>query len=172
MKKQSIIILTVVALVMLLLSAGPVVAEAVKTEFSGNRDFIRQVDAGFFSVSDDGIIHVRDRVVEFEIVTDDPCVTGTQTLVLHNDLAKPVPGGIPSGTLSGTFSIVLEGEKKPSWEGTFTGYGNADGYWYHIYVGHGKRQFEGLRLYAFSEVKEPGPDPVKRTWSIEGFIIE
>jgi hypothetical protein len=171
MKKQSTIMLIVVALVALLFSAGPVAAEETKTEFSGLRNFIRIVDAGFSHVSNDGVIHVRDRVVEFEIVTDDPSVTGTQTIIPNSDLG-PFDGGVArSGPTYGTFSIVLNGEKKPSWEGTFAGYGYTDGYWYHIYVGHGKRQFEGLRFYAFSEVIEPGPNPPSRTWSVYGYIL-
>ena len=171
MKKQNIIILIVAALVVLLFSVGPVAAEETKTEFSGLRNFIRIVDAGFSHVSNDGVIHVRDRVVEFEIVTDDPSVTGTQTIIPNSDLG-PFDGGVArSGPTYGTFSIVLNGDKKPSWEGTFSGYGYTDGYWYHTYVGYGKRQFEGLRLYAFSEVIDPGPNPPSRTWSVYGYIL-
>ena len=185
MKNNKILAVVVVAMAALLLSAGLVAAETVKTEFFGTRTIIPPpVDFGYSVYSDEADTgtcdtspdycsnHVRDRVVEFSIVTDDPRLTGTQTIVLSADL-EPYGVGDParSGQLRGTFKIVLDGDKKPSWEGTFTGRGNSDGYWYHIYVGNGKGKFKKLKLYAFSETSTRGPDPTRKPWNINGYIL-
>jgi len=189
MKNNKILAVVVVAMAALLLSSVPVLAQAVKTDFTGTRTpdpppvdlgysvYSDEADTGTCDTSrDDCANHVRDRVLEFSIVTDDPRLTGTQTIVLSADLEPygyqdGVKDYARSGQLRGTFSIVLNGDKKPSWEGTFTGRGNSDGYWYHIYVGNGKGKFKKLKLYAFSENSDRGPKPAGKIWDINGYIL-
>jgi hypothetical protein len=183
MMKQRIFTLIAVGLAALLLTAGLVLAKT-KTPFSGDRNDIVMVDFGDVWSTGNGdkiIDHGRDRIVTFQLDTDDDRVTGTDRLVVNFNQELTLPW--PSGPIWGTFKIFPdnlctnpdEESCDGFWEGTMTGDSYANGYWYNNYVGHGTGVLAGLKLEAFIYVECLGPDgpfPPARRWLVEGYILD
>lgn len=188
MRKQRILTLTVVALVVVLLSAGPVLAGAIKIPFCWKRCGPNRVldppQNGTVNVSD-GVNHVRNRgrqatIVECDGTCDpyDPEYEPIATYIFFfntNWKAPDTDAGECSvwGPQWGTFSIVMDGETSPSWEGTFTGNGDNDGYRYQELVGQGIGDFDGLKMKAFIEIIDPGcpQRPAEADWYFDGYIL-
>jgi hypothetical protein len=128
-----------------------------------------------------GVVHFRNRGRQATIVEgDDDCALDDPiaTLILFFSANWKLPdrdAGECSawGIQWGTFSIVLAGDTLPSWEGTFNGNGDYDGYRYQDWVGHGMGDFDGLQMRAFSEVIDPGcpQRPTDADWYIDGEIL-
>ena len=185
MKKQSIIILIVLASVILLFPSLPGAADQKKakiTVFSGTRYQTEQIYAGFQWGTDDDVQNVRDREVLWEWDTDEPLATGIQTLIINTCMNPPPNSNKPEGvgnqnnwgSLWGTFTMDIDEDQEPDWVGTLYGFANADGYWYQNYIAEGIGELSGLRLYGFSGIIEPdlpGAPPLK-TWSVTGYIID
>jgi len=117
------------------------------------------------------------------MATEDRRITGTKTVIINVTLDpapnsnKPAEIGNQTnwGLLWGTFTIDVNGDEGPEWEGAFKGCVNSDGPWYHSYVGNYSGDYKGLKLYAFSEVMESGPPPPPppvKTWSFTGYILD
>lgn len=187
MKKQRVFTLIVIVLITVLLSAGPVLAQAVKTEFEGTRlNTIGNIDPGT-SWDSDGVGHTRDRLSVWGIDTNDPRVTGQKYFVINYNFQLPEKTGrcVASGPMWGTFTLVpdiyctdwdsdLCVEWTGSWEGTYTGKWDGYGYAYQDYVGHGTGELEGLKIRVFSDVLDPAcppPPPPFKTWSFDGSIL-
>ena len=166
MKKQSIIILIVVALVALLFSAGPVAGEAVKIEFSGEMCRAGMVDPGKTWTSPGGIKHIRDMQTSWNVFSE-ALVDGNMRRVMNVNCH--VPSRI--GPFWGTFSLVLTDYPLSSWEGTYTGYRYEDGLMYSRWVGHGTGDLEGLKI-KFYVTKPPGVNPGCPKWiPLTGYIL-
>jgi hypothetical protein len=189
MKKQRIFTLIIVGMVTLLLTAGPVLAQAVRTKFEGTRiRTIGMIEPGT-SWDSDGVRHMRDRMGVWGIETnDDDRVSGQKYFVINFNSQLPDKTGrcFIMGPMWGTFILVpdiyctgrddkdLCIEWTGSWEGTYTGNWDGYGYAYQDYVGHGTGELEGLQIRAFTEVLYPSCEtsPPNNIWSFEGYILD
>ena len=190
MKKQRIFTLIAMGLVALLLTAGLVAAKAVRTEFSGVRYLVPDVnpiEPGTQWNSDE-VAHMRDRLTAWRVETNDPRVFGTKYFVVNFNLQLPEKTGLclAKGPMWGTFTLVPDlyctewdedicVDWTGAWEGTYTGYWDGEGYAYQNYVGHGTGELEGLQIRAFTEVRDPDcppPPPPQKTWDFTGHILD
>ena len=191
-RKQRVFTQIVLALLMLLLSAAPVVGKGEgkdsshekkvrRTHFTGTRygPEVRLEDGEVWTTAD-GVTHLRNRLLQSNIELDlgDSVVTGVMFLRFDADwIGADTSAGECSvlGPQWGTFSIVLDGNTEPSWGGIFYGDGDKYGYRYHKWVvGYGAEEFAGLTMKAFSEVINPGcpQRPNAADWSIDGVIYK
>jgi len=140
MKKH--LMLVILALIAaLLLVTGLVAAKAMVVEFTGTL-----TPVGFYPgtvTNPDGNIHIRGEIEEFRVDATDPRVSGTMSVVIN---ANWNSSGV--GPMRGTYRLDSVGG---FWEGTWTGMRHADGSISVRNVGHGREDFEGLKVWTTIE---------------------
>ena len=187
MRKQRIFIVIVVALVTLLFSAGPVLAE--KEEFTGFRIRDGAVDPGTKIMAGCNITG-SDQTANWDVFTDNTLVSGdwensdTKTNVLieqyrvagvwydcdPTDPPDPVPSGAniirKAGIVHGPFTLVPDAyEGCGHWEGVWKVWFLPDSDRIISATAQGVGVLEGLKLKVFNKIPA-GEDP-----TLNGFIV-
>lgn len=113
-------------------------------------------------VMDDGAVHVRRRVLVAKMLTDDPYIAGTATVVSNMDLFPPTGRAVLQGFIenrpdavdgfwSGTFAMVMDESGQRGW---------------HVAQGNGP---DLLGLYFEAEVRQLPPAVVAEyAWACDG----
>jgi hypothetical protein len=151
----SVLVLALIATV--LLAAGPVTAQATKSEFQvfkvretwywddPNVPVKDWVDADNIYHSQGGASHYRIDAFPGEEDFADPRVFGDE--IITGDLTMKLVEDEcvwATGPMSGTFLIINGGG---SWIGTWTGVRDAQGHSFAYMVGSGSRGYAGLKIY-------------------------
>ena len=149
MKRQKRLIWTIAALIAILaLGTTSVAAKATKTSFSGEIWLLRVVAFPPLTLPG-GNRHVRGLEVEDRmVVPDNPDVTGNGKVVINCNLDA---NGV--GPCWGTFRWETDAGQG-FWEGSYNGYGYADGSQVTYCVGHGGGAFEGQQIKWTSEYEK------------------
>jgi hypothetical protein len=154
-----------VILVLLCLTVGPASA-GNKTHFTGSEISVETVSPGeeFFP---DGRYHVRGAVEHFAFQADDSRLDDADNIVVvnWNFVWMPEPVFV-SGPMWGTFELTNEGG---SWEGSWTGLRDENGFSYYHFVGHGVGGYDGLQLRMWGERLDPNPSVPEID---HGYILE
>jgi hypothetical protein len=150
----------------LLLLAGPVTAQATKTDFEGTITG-GIVDPGTWSYPG-GNIHIRGMTEVYTVEATDPRLDeGVYTIVVNGDLGPDLVGPIH-------FTLHLEVEGQGCWEGTGTGNLSLDEGSLFVSagaIGHGSGALEGLKVfYAVTGLLSETSDPNVLTMS--GYILD
>ncbi|MGD8968160.1 MAG: hypothetical protein PVI07_11690 [Anaerolineae bacterium] len=155
-----------VALVLVLLTVGPAAAKADKTYFTCTETWVEDLEPGDESFPD-GRYHLRGGVSKYAFEASDPRVDDAVDLITINWNFKWMPEPVyVAGRMWGTFIVTNDGG---TWEGTWTGVREENGYSYFHYVGHGGGGYEGLQLRMWGERLDPDP-MVPESWT--GYVIE
>jgi len=157
------VVLAVLALLCLI--AAPATAGS-KTYFTGSEISLGTVSSGeeFFP---DGRYHTRRAIELFAFEADDDRLDNAENLVTVNWnfvwMDEPV---YVSGPMWGTFELTNEGG---SWEGSWTGLRDENGFSYYHFVGHGVGGYDGLQLRMWGERLTPDPSQPE---NYHGYILE
>ena len=166
MKKNKVLTILVLVFLAVLLVAVPAMARAVKTPFSGTESMTGPpVDLGTATFPD-GNYHMRGFTVVYNDVTDDPRVTGLDTVVANWNF-RPAPEPVVwTGPMWGTLHIEnVDG----TWDGSWTGFRDENGYTIINGVAHGSDTYAGLKgHWTFTRLT---PDPTA-PFDISGWILE
>jgi len=165
MKKLSFLLKVGLLLTVLLASALPAQAEAVKTEFTGSSALMGLIDPGV-ETHPDGNVHVRGLTLLYFDDLSDPRVSGFDTVVVNYNMRTVSPPAFITGPMWGTLHIENEGGY---WDGTWTGVRDEEGFAYLRGVAHGHGGYEGLK--ATYDLTRLSPDP-NGSFDVTGTIIE
>jgi hypothetical protein len=136
------------------MAVGPAAAEGNKTHFTGSETGVATLDPGQESFPD-GRYHLRGGVEQFAFEASDPRLDDAVNLVTVNWNFKWMPEPVyVSGRMWGTFVITNDGG---TWEGTWTGVRDENGFSTFHFVGHGGGGYEGLQLRMRGERLDPDP---------------
>jgi hypothetical protein len=115
----------------------------------------------------DGRYHLRGGVEKFAFEASDPRLDDAVNLVTVNWNFKWMPEPVyVSGRMWGEFVLTNE---VGTWEGTWTGVREENGFSYFHFVGHGDGGYEGLQLRMWGERLDPDPSGPE---IYHGYIIE
>ena len=181
MKKQRIFTVTVVALVALLFSAGPVEAKSkIKTKFSGIRYGPTQLipPPGEIWQDPPGVMQfVRGNLFKaaMELKLDGEVVPVWifYTMNANFELPDEAAGETANkGPMWGTFWFALVDDltADPIFEGVWTSYGGHYNYRYKSLTGYGMGEYLGLKMKALMWVVDLSIDPSKNDWFVWGHI--
>jgi hypothetical protein len=165
MKNIKLVMVPALVLLAVLAAFAPVIAQATKTNFSGTETIAGPPVPGTPTFPD-GNFHMRGHTVVFADVTDDPRVSGLNTVVANWNFRPAPPPVMWTGPEWGTFHIENEGG---SWDGTWTGKRYENGHTIINGVGHGSGDYAGLKgHWTYSRLS---PDPAA-PYEITGWILE
>lgn len=169
MKKKNLLCILILVLIAAFIAAAPVMAKAVKSNFSGTSYFVTPIDPqNWMFFYPNGNEHARGMVLLFEDVveTGDARIGGMNTVVVNYNF-RPVPGpGEWAGPMWGTIRVVND---DGYWEGTYTGERTKDGFLYIRSVYHGGGEYEGLHAKVYLERLSPDPTAPSAFW---GYILD
>lgn len=158
--------LLLVVLTLLLSTTNRVEAQATFTTFTGTETFAEDLSYGTEWFPAGKNYHVRDAVSRFDVVTNDPRVNGTDVVVVNWNFQLVDPPVFATGPMWGTFAITNAGG---SWEGTWTGVRDENGYSYFHYAGSGTGDYAGLKIFIYLERLTPdGSQPE----TMNGYILD
>jgi hypothetical protein len=129
--------MAVVVLILTILVAGPVAAQARSTEVTGWVESCQVPDPGDWTYPG-GNIHIRG-MVRICRERGHPYLTGVNTTIVNANYDSQW-----SGPVFGTFHRVTD--EGGEWEGTFSGVRTPDGRLVVHAVGHGRGMYEGLQI--------------------------
>jgi hypothetical protein len=167
MKRLLFLSVLVLALIAMLVAAGPVAAKATRIEFTACEEDLGLVEGEWTYPGPN--MHLRGRIHYFYDHATEPRVTGLVTVIADANFNEDF-----IGTAWGTFTLVPE---DPEYDG---------GYWEGIWVGpddrpeirlvaHGQGEFKGLELreiYVWgARAEEKCPQYVNPGY-IEGYILD
>lgn len=142
MNKRSLLFKVGLLLTILLVTAFPAQAKAVKTEVTGQSYFMGEIDHGVWTYPD-GNVHIRGWVVFYLHEWNDPRLNGIETVVVNlNGQSALLPVSF-AGPMWGTSRLENEGGY---WDATWTGVRDEKGFAYIRGVAHGHAGYEGLKL--------------------------
>ena len=147
----------------LLLVVSPVAAKATVTEFTGTQVLLSDIPAVMYFPN--GNIHTREGGHVLYMIATDPRVQGVATIICQGNF-----DGNFVGPMSGTFTIVPD-IGGGWWEGVWTGKINSDGSISSRAVGHGRGDFEGMKL-KLSDYNPEWPPLVPGVSVITGRILD
>ncbi|MDT8306713.1 MAG: hypothetical protein RRC07_12320 [Anaerolineae bacterium] len=126
-------------------------AAGSKTDFTATETWAYDIDPGreFYP---DGRFHLRDSVGVFIWEADDDRLDGANIVVVNWNFVWMPESVFVSGPIWGSFFLSNDGG---SWEGSWTGVRDENGFSYFHYVGHGRGGYEGLQLRAWGERLTP-----------------
>lgn len=143
MNRRKTFVWVIVTLIVILgLSAGPVMAEPTKSDLTGTSILVEIPDWGIWTFPG-GNVHVRGLVQEQAQEATDPRLSGINTTVINGNWDCNY-----SGPMWGTNRIEVDYGGGGVWEGTWTGMHGAEGEASFLRsVGHGVAgSVQGLRL--------------------------
>lgn len=164
MKTRKLLLMGVLALLVAILAAGPVWAQAEENQipYSGVAYLFGIDPTNMKCIYPDGREHCRGLILYYSIDVSDDRFDGVAMIEVNYNW-----GGDPlHGPQWGTFYMENDGG---TWTGTWTGVKELNGYTYVTGVGHGHGGYEGLKL-KISMARE-SPDITDPT-EVTGFIIE
>jgi hypothetical protein len=166
MKKNIVFAILALVLLIVLLVAAPAMAKAVKTSFSGEESMAGPpLDPGTATFPG-GNFHMRGLTAVYNDVTDDPRVTGQNTIVANWNFRPAPPPVIWTGPMWGTLHIENNGG---AWDGTWTGMRDQNGNSIIKGVAHGSDQYAGMKgHWTFTRLT---PDPTA-PFDISGWILD
>lgn len=141
-----------VVIILLLCTTIRVEAQATVTTFTGTETYIEDLSYGEEWFPAGKNYHVRDAVSRFAVVATDPRVTGIDVVVINWNFKLVDPPVFATGPMRGTFVISNSGG---TWEGTWTGVRDENGYSYFHYVGSGTGDYEGMKIFIYLERLTP-----------------
>jgi hypothetical protein len=166
--RLSVLVLALIAVLLVL--AGPVAAKATKTEFTATEIYLGDLSTGkeWYTGKDDKIYHQREAILVLRVEqATDVRVNGDEIVTLNVDMQlvdDPVVWA--TGRMWGTFKITND---DGTWEGTWTGLRDEQGFSYFEYVGKGGGAYAGLQLRVHDERLDPNPTALYH-WT--GYILD
>ncbi len=151
---------------LLLLTAGPTMARAVKTTFTGTDVWIEDLAPGTETYPGHDLYFVRGAKSRFALETTDPRVGGDNVTIVNWNFKLVDEPVYVTGPMWGTFRITNDGGY---WKGAWVGYRDKRGYSYIDYVGTGGGGYAGLKLRLHIERLNPDPTTVE---TVTGYILE
>jgi hypothetical protein len=154
MKKLFTILKFGLFLSILLMAAVPAQAKPVETEFTGVSSLVGLVDPGVETHPNDHV-HVRGLTLFYLDDLSDPRVSGINTIVVNYNM-RPAPApAFLTGPMWGTLHVENQGG---SWDGTWTGKRDKNGFARLNAVAHGHGGYEGLKATYVLIRKSPDPN--------------
>lgn len=166
MNKLSLLFKVGLLLIILLATAFPAQAQAVKTEVTGKSYFTGQIDPGVWTYPD-GNVHIRGWVVSYFHEWRDPRLNGVETVVVNLNGRSAPPPVFFAGPMWGTSRLENEGGY---WDITWTGVRDEQGFAFIRGVAHGHGGYEGLKL--IFEGSRLTPDYINDPFIWTGTIID
>jgi hypothetical protein len=164
--KMRPLFILLILIVLLLLPALQVGAKAVKTPFTGSETFVEDISLGRESFPDKNLYHIRDGVSLFKVTASDPRVSGEDLITFNANFKLVDPPVYAHGPMWGEFTIS---NPDGTWEGTWTGTRDKNGFAYISYVGDGHGAYRGMQIRIRFERLTPDSTQPE---TMRGYIIE
>jgi len=164
--QKSYLIMLILVLALLAITTGLASANPNKTPISGQESVLPEFVPGKEFLPDGNLYKVRDEIDYIEVTSDDPRVTGTNTITFNGNFKFAPEPVFVTGRMWGTFSISNDGG---NWEGTYTGVRDERGYSYFSYVGSGGGGYDGLKIRY--DIVHKNPDPTT-PFLFTGYIMD
>jgi hypothetical protein len=164
--KMRPLLILLILIVLLLLPAVQAGAKAVKTPFTGTEVFVEDISPGQESFPDKNLYKFRDGVSLFKITASDPRVSGDDLVTINANFKLVDPPVFVHGPMWGEFTIS---NADGSWEGTWTGVRDKNGYAYIRLEGDGHGAYKGMKIHC--RIERLSPDATVPE-TLRGYILE